>query len=231
MRPTAVAAGHNGTQTISVNQTVSWGVTTDQSTYPSGTYTPAASGRLVLIGMEHSQTAASVGDATSITGTSISGAVKIASVGISTNSAPTLKAELWAALSTGSAGVVTINLPGTPTGCQASLSEIVNADTAFGTLGVAQSVTNFDDASTTAVFATLTKAFVGVKNATFFVCGANATSATTPKSGWTELRTANIITPNQRYESQFIATNDAAAQMTLTGGTAWGAIAAEIQAL
>lgn len=212
---------------VAANQTLNVVDATDASTYAFASYTPSASGLLVLFPFIHAQNAVGIADGTSITGTSISGAAVIASRTFNTGASGNRKVEIWAALSTGSAGVVTISLPGSPIGCVGSLVEITGADTTVGTSGVVQSTTNFSDSNTTALTVTL-GAFSNVNNGALVVFGTNQAVTVTPKAGWSELSDSNIAAPNLTREVQFIATNDTAVQGTASSIGLFGAVAVEI---
>lgn len=203
-------------------------ITTDQSAYPTATYTPTSSGLLVLIGIVHSGPA-TVADATSITGASVSSVTKILTVPFNTIAAGAVKLELWAALSTASASAITINLPGAPTGCGWTVAEFVGVDTAQGTLGVIQSVSNSTDTAGTAMTATL-GAFASTVNGAHAVFGMANSIGITGKAGWTRLGDTNYATPATGVGFEYIASNDTAVSATAGASSRWAAIAVEIAA-
>lgn len=222
-----MAGGRAGSGALGTGQVINFGSAVDASSYASTTYTPTTSGLMVPILFIQATNAVGIADATSITGSSIAGATKIATRTFNTGASGNRKAEIWVATSTGSAGAVTINLPGSPIGCLATLVEVTGANTGTGTLGVVQSVTNFSDSNATALTATL-GAFANTNNGALALFVTNQAVTVTPKAGWTELADTNTTPPNLTREVQFIATNDTAVQGTASSTGLYAAVAIEI---
>lgn len=214
---------------IAEAQHVLWGDSTP--TLVSGTYTPGASGRLVIFASGHTAPT-NAADITSVTGTSITGMTKIITKGYRSIATPLSKVEIWAGLSTGSAGAVTVSLGNSPDGGKFCISEFTGVDTAQGTNGVlvTNAVSNASDSSQTALSVTL-GAFSNAANGAFACYGINAASSIAEKSGWTRIIDTNWTTPSQTAEWQWIATNDTASQATGGSSASWGACAVEIAGL
>jgi hypothetical protein len=188
----------------------------------TGTYTPGASGRFVLIGLVHTGTA-TVADATSVAGASLTSVSKITTKLVAANNC---KIELWKATSTGTAGTVTATFPATNTGAHLEVFEFTNVNTAVGTGGIVQTVSVTGSASTY----TLTMgAFSDSRNATFVIWGmAGSGGPYTPTAGWTDLRDSGYATPTTGFEAQFIQTNDTTPTCTDTGTNSFVGIGVEI---
>lgn len=200
-------------------------------TLVSGTYTPTAAGNLLIIALVHSA-GSSVGDATGITGTPLSAVHQHVARGFFTGASPLSKVEIWSAIATASAGTITIGLPGSPaaTGMQCVVAEFSGANTAVGTNGIVQSVSNFSDSNGTAMTATLA-AFGNVNNAAF-AFGAQTTNAGNPtaKGTWTEVTDNSYASPSNAWMAEYILSNDTAVSMTGAASQVWGVVACEIAA-
>lgn len=197
----------------------------DRSTYTTSTYTPGAAGRLVLISITHRSGAGGTADSGTPTGACITGATLVSSIGLPPSGV--IKTEVWRALSTSSAG--TISIPtGSNTLCIAHVTEFTGVDTTTN-YGVVQNATNSGSA-TTALSVTLA-AFGNTANATFGAFGGSNSLTKTPKAGWTELH--DDIAPGGEFsdlETQFIATNDTNPQATFPSNAAFGAVGIELKA-
>jgi hypothetical protein len=215
--------------TIAASVLQNSGSDTNASSYTSGTFS-GTSGRLWLIAVVHQTTSGASSDLSSITGTPLSGAVKIASVAYGASSA--YRVSMWAAAATGTSSTITLNFGGTIGGCRFTVVEFTNVNTALGTLGVIQSNTNTDGGSgTTSQSVTLSNAFGDSHNATAAVYGGDGADTRTPKSGWTELRDVGFTpTNNADLEVQFIASNDGSSTATCSGADRYGAVCVELGA-
>jgi hypothetical protein len=202
------------------------GSDTDSSTFVTASISFGAASRLALIAAVHQTTSGASADISSITGSSISGAVKIASIAYATD----WMVHLWAATTTASAGAVTVNFGLTVAGCRFAVVECTNVNLGIGTSGCVQSKTH--TATSSAQTVTLDNAFGDSHNATFAVYGGSGADTHTPKSGWTELKdTAFTPRNNADIEIQFINSNDGSSTATSTGTPTYGAICVELAAL
>ncbi len=206
------------------------GDTTDQSTYTTATYTPTSSGLLVVFGFTHSVASGTIGDATSVTGASVTGMTSMRTVGFNTNAAPTKKTELWVGTSTGSAGTIAIALPNVPTGCSWTLTEVTGADTSQGTLGAIQTTSAFSDANSTAWAVTLAS-FADPNNRGAGAVGCAATGDTSAPGTWSRGVANNYAVPAVTAASTWGPANDNHATQTLSVSSAWAGIVIEIAAL
>jgi hypothetical protein len=210
----------SGQVTATFTQGVASGV--DATSFATGTYTPTTSGLLVIIGVVHTGTA-TLADATSVAGASIGSVAKIVTINFAANVA---KLELWKALSTGSAGAVTVTFPTSNTGAAVAMFEFANVNNGVGTAGIVQNATSTGSATT--AFTLTMAAFADPKNATFVLWGLNTGSGTTPKAGWTELRDSAYTAPNAGISADFIITNDTNPTATAGASGSYAGIGVEI---
>src|ERR1700748_2177709 len=94
-------------------------------------------GSCVLILVLHTRSAAIPSQATSVTGTSISGAQNVLTITFSTIAAARVRLELWSAVSTGLAGAITASWGAeSQSGLSIVVEEWQNVDITLGTNGV-----------------------------------------------------------------------------------------------
>jgi hypothetical protein len=203
---------------------------TSLSTYTTGTVT-VAQDALLVIAFQHTQSAASVGDATSVTSTAFTAnATKIKTVPYATIASPTGKLDIWAAVASGTNAAITINLPAAALVCNWMVFQCLEVDTSQGTLGIIQSPTNSTDTAGTSVSVTMS-AFGNAKtqNAGIAVLAADGGTDTSAQS-WTRLGdTARGSGPQYHIAGQATTANATSATWTISGGSArWGACALEI---
>jgi hypothetical protein len=194
----------------------------------------AAVNNLVLIGIVHSQAAASVADATSITATNLSGIVKLATVGNTTNAAPKTKVELWAALVANLTSVTaTVNFAAATNGARAEFYEWGGVDhsvTSGGIDGVVQHAGAANDAASTTYSVPLSSPMRNNLSAGFLIAGGGQTTSL-PKSGWTEGSDQQVVNVQEYTTMYRLATTDNAPGGSWTGNNVpWSGIAAEIGA-
>lgn len=206
---------------------VTGGSATDATSYATASVTPA-SGILVLCGIVHERTGATPSAATSVTGASISGAVKIATVAFLTLASPTALVEIWAALGTGSAGAITFSYGvETQIGAAWAVTTVSNVDTSKGTLGVLQSVVGSNNAATSFVTAALA-AFKSPENPAFAVVGTNVNAAITSGGGWAQIGDVGATTPAQRIHTQYTSWEPTSAPNATGSSSSAGMIALEL---
>lgn len=199
----------------------------DRSSYTTGTYTPSTSGVMVVIGLSHSVASGTIGDATAVTGASITGMQKIKTQPFNTSTVPIKKAEMWVGTSTGSAGTVTIALPNTPTSCGWSIVEVTGADMAQGTGGIIQSLGIFTDSGVNGAFTGTLSAFADPNNGgiAFASEGQNTTLS---GNGWTGLNTTGWNSPTITLGTLYTLTENVTCSGTFTANGMWAGVAAEI---
>lgn len=203
----------------------------DRSTYTTGTYTPSASGVMVIVSFSHSASA-SIADATSVTGTSVTGMTKIITRGLNSTASPTRKVEIWVGTSTASAGTVAI-AAASNTSCAWSITEVTGADVTQGTGGVIQSVADSNSSAANTAF-TITLASFANSNNRGWASGCNTNTPTITLSGTSPYAAvdANAATPPDNNHATIKNQTDSGVTAAGTWSTSgqWGGVAIEIAA-
>ncbi len=216
--------------TLSGNGSFSGASTVDQSTYTTSTFTPGlAAGSVVILTFLHTVASGTIGDATSVSGSSVTGMTKFATVAFNSIASPLDKIELWVGTSTGTASTIAIAIPNVPTGCSWNIVEASGVDTGQGTTGaLGVGATNQTDSSTTAWSVTL-PTFASVLNRGVGG-GGLAAAADWNTNGWTRGNATSYLTPSSTAGSCFGAANTPGATMTWTSAAPWAGIAVELAA-
>jgi len=158
--------------------------------------------------------------------------VQVATVTINPSTDHDMRLTLFRAMGASpSSGVVTINVGGVDThsGCAWVITEFSGVDTtgSDGANAIVQAVTNSDIATPTSLTVTLAS-FASATNAAYGGINVNSNPGITQGTGFTEIADIALTAPNNKLETEFLASEDTSVDWSWTGGQDCQGIAVEI---